>query len=427
MNKTGICAAAVLLSLLVAACGGGSGSEPVLPPLKLVPFAPTADDDAFYAQPVPMPRLKAGTILDSREVRFAPALGVPIPLNRAWQLKYMSADSHGRPIAAVATVVKPLLPLTGQPVLMSYQSAANSLGLGCAPSHTLTGSTANANSQLEALAFLPGLEALGWTFVFPDHAGPTSAYGAGELAGHITLDGIRAALQFPDAGLSPDTKVGMWGYSGGALATAWAATLQESYAPELNIVGVASGGTPADLKGAVQNFNGRGIANIAFFSLGLSAITGVNREYPEVLDGIVNDKGRAAINSIKDGCVGDTTDGSPKPGGHFEDYVTVPDPITAPGALKTFPKINLPQPGRTPIAEMYVYHSILDELIPVAGTTAMVESWCADGAKVHYRRSLLGEHVAYVALGAPEALLFLESRFTGLLQPVLPLATVSCN
>lgn len=61
MNKTGICAAAVLLSLLVAACGTGSGSEPVLPPLKLVPFAPTADDDAFYAQPVPMPRLKAGT------------------------------------------------------------------------------------------------------------------------------------------------------------------------------------------------------------------------------------------------------------------------------------------------------------------------------------------------------------------------------
>jgi hypothetical protein len=38
----------------------------------------------------------------------------------------------------------------------------------------------------------------------------------------------------------------MVGYSGGAIATGWAAQLQPTYAPELAFVGAVAGGTPAD-------------------------------------------------------------------------------------------------------------------------------------------------------------------------------------
>jgi len=392
----------------------------------VVPNAPIPDSDPFYAQPDPMPDGLSGTILDSRAVTFTPFLGIPLP-NPAWQLKYLSSDTFGQPIAAIATVVRPLVPSAIGPVLLSYQSAEDSLGNHCAPSHTLTGSTANGNTQAESAAYLPGLYALGWTVVVPDHEGPYSVYGVGTLEGQITLDGIRAAESFAPLGLPGSaTRVAMWGYSGGALATAWAASLQPSYAPELNVVGVASGGTPADLKSAAEAFDS-GLGN-AFFSLGFSAVIGINRVYTDLVpDSILNDKGRAAVAALKDGCVGMTGDGSPAPTGHFADYVTIADPLNSPAALATYPKIDLPQRGRTPTAEVYVYHSQLDELIPIAGTDAMVQAWCTDGAKVHYYRGITGEHVSFAVTGGPDALLFLASRFAASPAALLPATTQSCN
>lgn len=41
--------------------------------------------------------------------------------------------------------------------------------------------------------------------------------------GYRVLDGIRAALNSERVGLSPATPIGLWGYSGGGLASAWAA------------------------------------------------------------------------------------------------------------------------------------------------------------------------------------------------------------
>lgn len=41
--------------------------------------------------------------------------------------------------------------------------------------------------------------------------------------------------------------------SSGAIAVGWAAALADSYAPELNLVGAAHGGTPADLKALALN------------------------------------------------------------------------------------------------------------------------------------------------------------------------------
>src|SRR5438046_2713108 len=98
----------------------------------VVPNAPVPDVDPFYAQPDPMPNEPSGTILDSRAVTFTPFGGIPLP-NPVWQLKYLSRDTNARPIAAIATVVRPLVPSSIGPVLLSYQSARDHLGSHCAP------------------------------------------------------------------------------------------------------------------------------------------------------------------------------------------------------------------------------------------------------------------------------------------------------
>lgn len=414
----------LLTAALLTSCGGGDapagGSAAARS--SSIPYAPTPDADAFYVQPASLSGKAPGTLLNSREISFAPGM-IPQP-NPAWQIQYVTRDVNGQAIAAIATVIMPLAPgPSGQQALVSFQHAYDSLGAPCTPSHTVTGDFANANSNAETALYLPGLQTQGWTMIIPDYEGPYHAYGAGPLSGQATLDGMRAALQFEPLGLAADTPVAMWGYSGGALATAWAATLQPRYAPELNLVGVASGGTPADVFEVVKNAE-----DSPFFGLILSAIFGTARAFPELLPpSLLNDKGRQTIESIKDGCVGDTTDGSSAPSGKLADYTTVADPYETPGARAVKPRVTLPLAGQSPTADIYVYHEMLDELIPIAGADAMVAAWCAAGTPVSYFRSVSGEHISGAVTGGPAAFAYLVGQFNGSPVPLVPPLATRCN
>jgi len=182
-------------------------------------------------------------------------------------------------------------------------------------------------------------------------------------------------------------------------------------APELNIVAVASGGTPADLKSAAQAFDKRDRQCRGVLARAFRDRRHQPRLHRRVPDSILNDKGRAAVAALKDGCVGGTGDGSPAPDRTFrglrDDRRSVELAERSRDLSEDPPAAA---PGRTPIAEIYVYHSQIDELLPIAGTDAMVSSWCADGAKVHYYRGIAGEHVVFALTGGPDAALFLESR-----------------
>lgn len=426
-------------SMSLAGCGGGSGAASA-PPVPLapvapsssaaretssaqsIPFAATPDPDPFYAQPAAFPNARPGTILASRPATYAPdALTQPNP---AWQLKFVSRDINDKPIAAVATVVKPLVPFAGgtQP-LLSVQYYENSLGSQCAPSHSVTGGTSNYPSDTEGSFPLQGLSQ-GMTLVFPDHLGPNTEYAVGLLHGQITLDGIRAALAFAPLGLNAKSPVGMEGYSGGAIATAWAAGIQKKYAPELNVVAIASGGTPAKLKGVFKSFD-TGAGN-ALFSIGLDALLGINRAYPKFITPILNAKGVAAANSLKNGCGGNTSDGSANPTGHFADYTTSADPIDLPSVDQVLQRVSLPQPGQTPIAPMFMYHSQVDELVPITDTDGLVSTWCAQGVHIAYYRGAQGEHVGFDATMAPAVFQYLRSRFSGQ-GDLTPPGTTTCN
>jgi hypothetical protein len=422
---------AALFFVAVALSGCSASNDPANPPssnaneAETVLFAPTPDTDAFYAAPDPLPDVSAGTILKSRSITFAPQFGIPKD-NPAWQLQFLSHDVNGRPIAAIATVVKPLTPAAGTMPLLAYQFAEDALASRCAPSHSLAGSMDDPVSQQEAGNALQGLD-LGWTLVFPDHEGSYSEYAAGRIAGQITLDSIRAALSFQELGLLADTPVAMWGYSGGAVATAWAASLQHSYAPELNIVAVASGGTPADLIGIAKNADTNPVTNSLFFNLVLSAVFGINRAYPDLITPVLNDQGKAAAEAMKDGCLGSTDGTAPIPKGHFADYSTTPDPLNSAGAQDVAPLITLPQPGEAPVADTFVYHSSQDELIPVAGVDAMVSAWCGAGSHVSYYRPSGGGHAVFSLTTPSTALAYLIGRLSNSPVDVVPDGTQTCN
>ena len=111
---------------------------------------------------------------------------IPVP-HRAWQVLYRTADTTGRPEAAVATVIVPQVAYEGKRPLVSYQPAEDSLTRRCSSSYEL-----RTGSGGEPDTFSMALER-GWTVVVPDYEGPRSQWVAGVQAGHAVLDAIRAA------------------------------------------------------------------------------------------------------------------------------------------------------------------------------------------------------------------------------------------
>ena len=381
--------AAILGAPMVAAPAGAAGA------------APPPEQDGFYSAAAPS--APAGTILASRPVTVA-ALGVPVPV-AAWQLLYASTDTRGTPEADVATVLLPSGPApSGRRPLVSYQVAEDSLALHCAPSYEMRLGT-EGEEPLIAQAL-----AQGWAVVVPDYEGPFSQWGAGTQAGHAVLDGIRAAERFAPAGLDGvRTPVGMWGYSGGGQATAWAAELQPAYAPELSIAGAAEGGVPADIEAVARTINGGPASGLYF-----GAAVGLSRAYPEMdVQSILNDRGRAAFATIGTQCIDQFA--REYAFQKLDDYTTVGDPLPLPRVQRVLAEDHLGQ--HVPTAALHVYHATFDELIPVAGARALVARYCASGASIDYEEDLVADHVSLAATGAPGAVAFLAGRFNGLPAP----------
>jgi fermentation-respiration switch protein FrsA (DUF1100 family) len=361
---------------------------------------PEPKDDPFYQAPDSIPDAP-GTVLKSRPASIA-ALSSPLPF-QAWQLMYASTDVNGQPSAVVATIIAPLTePATMPRPLVSYQTAEDSLSMSCAPSYTMQKGT-----EKEEIA-LPPLLAQGWTVVVPDYEGLQSEYTAGIQAAHGVLDGIRAAENFAPAGLAgADTPVGLWGYSGGGLASAWAAELAPTYAPELKLVGVSEGGVPPDITHVAKKIDGT-----LFSAIELAGAVGMSRAYPQLVT-LWNDKGRAMAEAIGNTCIGQYLPQYPFQ--TMDTYTTVPDAIDLPWVQQIMDLNRLGQ--LRPAGPIYIYHSLNDELIPAADVNALVDGYCHQGVTVAYYQDLASEHNSLAFSGAPAAVGYLAARFAGLPAP----------
>lgn len=393
----------VVLTLLAAllTCAGLSTPANAAP----AAWPPHPDIDPFYAQPNPMPDVPPGTVLASRPTTVR-ALAIPVPF-QAWQVKYLSTDTKGAPAANIATIIQPLLqPPKAQRKLVSYQTAYDGLDADCAPSYAFA--TGINPPAYEEAAMLPLLLA-GYTVVSADYEGPRYEWAAGVNSGHGVLDGVRAAQNFAPAGLNgAATPTALWGYSGGALASQWANELASAYAPELNIVGVAAGGVPADIEAIARAIDGTALSGVYF-----GATVGLSRAYPEIdVDALLNDRGRAAFETLGGQCIGEFTVQFAFQ--HMRDYVTVPELLDVPAVRQVIAENTMGQ--RLPDAPTYIYQGTNDELAITPPVDALVETYCGMGATVQYVK-ILGEHLTTAETGVPGALAYVNARLAGRTAP----------
>ncbi|WP_040737930.1 lipase family protein [Nocardia tenerifensis] len=383
-----------ILALATAAAGLGHAA-----PATADAVYPIPDGDGFYSAPPDIENFQPGDVMRSRQV---PAAGFPGAT--AWQLLYRSTNSTDAPIGAVTTLLLPPGGGMNRPVV-SYQPAVNSLGLQCAPSHTIFNGTMREAPALNVML------ARGWAIAVPDHLGPTSAYGAARLGGRLTLDGIRAVKRFgpADLGASP---VGMAGYSGGGMATGFAAALAPEYAPELPIVGVAQGGVPMNIGKLALDV---GLRRSPMFGLGFAAAMGLEREYPDELhmDRILNPEGFALRDQITNACTdeiiraGANKDFSDVFYGAMEADETVIR-IAHENSIEIYPGV--------PRAPIYEWHGANDVVSPQL-VRDVLGRYCSQGARVQFDLIPDADHGSAIAPGSVNAFNYLSDRFAGIAPP----------
>lgn len=211
--------------------------------------AATTPDPFFqYTGSTPLSSIAPGTVLKTRTIS-AYIAGLKTSY-KATQIVYRSTDATQQATANVTTIFTPdcttASACPNKNKVISYQSFYDSLNPEDAPSRAFAG-----GSRLPDA--LPGVETTlfgsyvknGYTVIISDTEGQKADFAAGPEYGYNTLDSIRAAFNAPAIGLSRSARVALLGYSGGAIATEWAAELAPTYAPDVNanLIGAAFGGT----------------------------------------------------------------------------------------------------------------------------------------------------------------------------------------
>ncbi len=360
----------------------------------------------------PPPSVAPGDVLTVEDSRFTldPLLHLPVAFTDTWRILYRSEDIHGGPIDVTGTLIVPTLPWlgSGERPIVSYAPGTRGLGDQCAPSSTLANGT-----DYEGL-FVEGLLARGWAVAVADYEGLGTpgqhTYMVGPSQGKALLNLARAAQQVPGAGLDADSPVGLMGYSQGGASAGWAAELAGTYAPELDVVGAAAGGVPADLVATGEFLDGTLFSALAF----LAAI-GNDAAFPELdLPSYLNAEGLALYNDNQDTCIA-SFDGIltifSTAFRSIDDFTTT-NPLGTPIWQDRLGRSTL---GTTaPQVPVYQFHALFDEMVPFSPAEDLRAQWCAAGADVTWVVHPLAEHVLGMVEGYPGAVNFLAARFAGL-------------
>jgi hypothetical protein len=347
-------------------------------PIAKATVLPT--NDAFYVAPNASALASAnpGDVLRYR----------PIPLGaygslakEGYQLMYRSTGQQGQATAVITTVLIPSnAPALGRKVF-SYQSFYDSLTINCTPSYLTVKGTLFEESNVD-----PALKA-GHVVVLSDYEGLQSQWIANKNTAHGVLDGVRAAIKFNKTGLSANAAIGMMGFSGGGHATGWAAEMAPTYAPELNIVGAALGGVPANVGNVARKVDGTLFAGVY-----LAAVVGLSRAYPEI-DPVkyATPAGLTAIEDIGNRCLLGMFQGQPEilwryAGKKSTVYLKDANFLDLPEIAAIISENNMG--SRIPKTPLYVYQGTLDEIMPIKDVDDLVKTYCDAGAKVQYHRAI---------------------------------------
>jgi len=397
---------AVLVGLLVAMLGATNAlAAPTIGP----------SGSAFYTPPSPLPSGAPGTLVWYRPTTVS--LGPAAPAVDAWDVLYLSTDVDGNTFPVTGTVIVPTAAYSGggtRPVI-DYAYGTQGLAQRCAPSLQLA-----AGTEYDASATLASLEK-GYAVVATDYRGYTTGskptYVSAADEGDAVLDVDRAAAQIPGSGVSLSAKTFIWGYSQGGGAATYAGESQPSYAPEINLTGVAAGGVPADLI-SVLNFSNNSVDS-AFV---MYSVLGLLNANPFIAPGaVLNSQGLAYAATLENDCALQDV-GPPNSDQDIDSFLI--NPIETLLANPTFSQLvasNDINASTPPVPVPYFqYSGEYDEFVPLTQQVALKQAECSLGVTDDYHL-YPSDHLITDPAAVPDVLTWIGNLLAG--QP----APSTCN
>ncbi|MFF0458437.1 lipase family protein [Nocardia africana] len=327
----------------------------------------------FYTPPALHDSIEPGRVLRLRPTDTTALIGA----GAAWQLLYTSTDTHGELTAASGIVIAPDTdPELGPGPIMVYCPAFHGLGGPCAPSRLLA-----IGAEPDTAPITAALDR-GWIVAVPDgeNLGVTGqgphTFLAGRAAAHHILDLARATASIQQLN-TQESPVVAWGYADGARAVTIAAQLHRSYAPDVDLRGIAAGAT-ITVPGALAALLNTG----PFSALVLAGLIGLSRAYHHLpLRHVLSADGRQIIAEAETCSAPMLLAQYRRP---IEQWCDRGQPWTDPMWHYVLARETIPV-DQAPGVPVHLYHGARDALVPIGQSTRLLSAYHEAGVEVSWR------------------------------------------
>ncbi len=392
------------------------------------PSHPKNDPFYSYKGKKPLADIVPGTVLKTRSVPYH-IVGLPTLL-KTTQLLYRSTGQTKNPTVNVTSVIRPRW-LRNKTKVISYQSAYDSLNQNDEPSYAIAGgrpTLAGIVPNVELGVFGPFL-AEGYTVIVPDTEGQEADFAAGPEYGMHTLYSIQAA--FNSSAIDSDAKVAMLGYSGGAIATEWAAEFAPRYAPEVNkrLIGAAIGGVLVHPAHNLHYVEG----SVMWAGVMAMALVGIARAFAIDFTPYLSNHGIKICNDIQNASIVEVL-GLRYKGLKWKDLAKpeYPTPESIPLYVTCANQLIMGTCG-TPTIPLFIGQGAGGESegtpgnkpgigagdgVMIAGDVrTLARKYCAAGTTVYYEEYAALSHLLSLALWLPNSIAWVKERFAGVPAP----------
>ncbi len=362
---------------------------------------PTTLDPSFYVAPDPLPAGEPGAIIRSQELKGGSG-------TRTFALLYRSTAVDGTPVAVSAVAYMPTTPSAGDRPVLAWAHGTTGLGDACSESGALISGTA------PELAFVNIVTGQDRVVVATDYQGLGTPgphpYLVNRAAGRDVLDSIRAVEQLKESGAGARSKAVVWGHSQGGGAAAFAAELQPTYAPDVDLVGVAAGAAAADFGVFTDAATPGGVTDFGFVVM---ALAGFSTAYPDVnLATLLTPAGRAIATRIADQCSDDIL----RELNNTESAELLTPAVATDPALAARLKENSAGYESTAVP-VFLYHGDDDVTVPPVASKNIHDRYCAEGVNATLKTYPGTDHVSVLLPAFVDITRWLGDRLAGTAAP----------
>ena len=340
---------------------------------------------------------KPGSIVSSSPITTAPAG------TTGWRIVYRTTTASGAPAESSGTVYVPTTPApAGGRFVVAWAHPTLGMGQDCTPSQ--------ANDPTTAIPGFAQMMANGWVVASTDYVGLGTdgvlPYLISKGEAPNVIDSVRAARNL--SGTDAGSTYAVWGHSQGGHASLATGDEASSYAPELQLVGVAAAAPAAELASLVQ----LQWQSYVSWVIGSEVVNTWPQFYPSLNAAqVATPVAQQNAATVGAACITSNPTALLTQFGSFlaQPFFSV-DPATVPNWRAELDANTPTAPSTLPV---FIAQGQLDTVV-LPSTTAQLELlWCARNSALTVDWYPTADHFSVPAASAPTAMTWIAQRFAG--------------